>query len=72
MKRQRTDAPDDPTDPSTPDPDHPTHCDRCGTTEGDPHTWTCSVENHSRRYFCVRCARDNLRSIEGRLDSPWW
>ncbi|MGW7066461.1 hypothetical protein ACWGII_04880 [Streptomyces sp. NPDC054855] len=48
-------------------------CSRCGTVaEGAPPTWTCSVENGARRYFCDTCARENLRAIEGRLDSAWW
>ncbi|MGW2230854.1 hypothetical protein [Streptomyces formicae] len=48
-------------------------CSRCGTVaEGAPPTWTCSVENGSRHYFCDSCARDNIRAIEGRLDSSWW
>ncbi|MFF4826148.1 hypothetical protein [Streptomyces sp. NPDC001312] len=48
-------------------------CARCGTSaEGRPPTWTCSVENGARRYFCDACSRENLRSIEGRLDSAWW
>ncbi|MEU8889689.1 hypothetical protein [Streptomyces sp. NPDC048442] len=49
-------------------------CAQCGTPAqgGAPPTWTCSVENGSRRYFCVDCARANLRAIEGRLDSSWW
>ncbi|MGW4028041.1 hypothetical protein ACWEFL_01785 [Streptomyces sp. NPDC004838] len=48
-------------------------CSRCGrTAEGTPLTWTCSVENGNRRYFCDDCARANIRAIEGRLDSPWW
>ncbi|MEU7382538.1 MULTISPECIES: hypothetical protein [unclassified Streptomyces] len=48
-------------------------CARCGTpAEGLPPTWTCSVENGTRRYFCDACSRENLRSIEGRLDSTWW
>ncbi|RSS61516.1 hypothetical protein [Streptomyces sp. WAC06614] len=49
-------------------------CARCGTPapEGPPPTWTCSVENGARQYFCVDCARANLRAIEGRLDSSWW
>ncbi|MGW7077510.1 hypothetical protein [Streptomyces sp. NPDC054866] len=47
------------------------HC--CGKiAEGAPPTWTCSVENGVRRYFCDSCARENLRAIEGRLDSTWW
>ncbi|MFD5129958.1 MULTISPECIES: hypothetical protein [Streptomyces] len=52
-------------------------CARCGTsadalTAGPPLTWTCSVEDGVRRYFCETCSRENLRSIEGRLDSDWW
>ncbi len=48
-------------------------CSRCGkVAEGTPPTWTCSVENGVRRYFCDACARDNIRAIEGRLDSDWW
>ncbi|GAA2659882.1 hypothetical protein [Streptomyces lunalinharesii] len=50
-----------------------TECTRCGAVaEGTPPTWTCSVENGERRYFCDRCARDHIRAIEGRLDSSWW
>ncbi|NGO77507.1 hypothetical protein G6045_17830 [Streptomyces sp. YC504] len=48
-------------------------CARCGTTADAPRpTWTCSVENGSRRYFCDDCSREHLRAIEGRLDSSWW
>ncbi|WP_037686594.1 hypothetical protein [Streptomyces aureocirculatus] len=48
-------------------------CSRCGAVaDGWPPTWTCSVENGVRHYFCDVCARDNIRSIEGRLDSSWW
>ncbi|MFF0597492.1 hypothetical protein [Streptomyces antibioticus] len=49
-------------------------CDRCGTRAGDPPpvTWTCSVEHGIRRHYCETCSRDNLRAIEGRLDSEWW
>ncbi|MFJ7202252.1 hypothetical protein ACIQWR_01755 [Streptomyces sp. NPDC098789] len=52
----------------------PVTCARCGarSPEGAPPTWTCSVENGSRQYFCHDCARANLRAIEGRLDSSWW
>ncbi|WP_328469005.1 hypothetical protein [Streptomyces sp. NBC_00448] len=50
-----------------------TACGRCGATaQGLPLTWTCSVENGRRVYFCDTCAREHLRSIEGRLDSAWW
>ncbi|MBB6076779.1 hypothetical protein [Streptomyces paradoxus] len=52
-------------------------CARCGTsadvlTEGPPLTWTYSVENGVRHHYCESCSRENLRSIEGRLDSDWW
>ncbi|MGW1377323.1 hypothetical protein ACWD6P_24070 [Streptomyces sp. NPDC002446] len=50
-----------------------TVCAGCGAVaEGTPPTWTCSVENGERRYFCDNCARENIRAIEGRLDSSWW
>ncbi|MDN3026615.1 hypothetical protein [Streptomyces sp. S.PB5] len=48
-------------------------CARCGIAADGPRpTWTCSVENGVRQYFCDTCSRDNLRAIEGRLDSAWW
>ncbi|WDV54388.1 hypothetical protein PV963_30530 [Streptomyces coeruleorubidus] len=63
-------------DGSAADP-QPLVCDRCGTSagalaDGPPLTWTCSVENGVRRHFCESCSRENLRAIEGRLDSDWW
>ncbi|MEV7075888.1 hypothetical protein ACIQJT_22725 [Streptomyces sp. NPDC091972] len=55
------------------DEPEPLVCARCGTrAEGSQPTWTCSVENGVRQYFCDTCARENLRAIEGRLDSAWW
>ncbi|WP_369036322.1 MULTISPECIES: hypothetical protein [Streptomyces] len=52
---------------------HTVVCAHCGTqAEGPPLTWTCSVENGTRHYLCDTCARQNLRAIEGRLDSAWW
>ncbi|MGW2742573.1 hypothetical protein [Streptomyces sp. NPDC001450] len=58
---------------STTEP-RPLVCARCGTPAGGsrPVTWTCSVENGIRQYFCDVCSRENLRAIEGRLDSSWW
>ncbi|ULR53251.1 hypothetical protein [Streptomyces deccanensis] len=48
-------------------------CARCGITAEAPRPlWICSVENGARHYFCETCARQNLRAIEGRLDSAWW
>jgi len=37
-----------------------------------PLTWVTSVEAGRRRVYCARCARENLRAIEGKLDSAWW
>ncbi|MFI1969279.1 hypothetical protein BLA24_25090 [Streptomyces cinnamoneus] len=62
-------------DPEATETAEPLTCARCGTRAPGgtpPPTWTCSVENGSRRYFCDDCARANLRAIEGRLDSSWW
>ncbi|WP_020119793.1 hypothetical protein [Streptomyces canus] len=51
----------------------PLVCARCGMrAKGSQPTWTCSLENGVRQYFCDTCSRENLRSIEGRLDSAWW
>ncbi|MGW3117268.1 hypothetical protein ACWDBW_08975 [Streptomyces sp. NPDC001107] len=51
----------------------PLMCGRCGArAEGPQPTWTCSVESGVRQYFCDDCSRENLRAIEGRLDSAWW
>ncbi|MBT2472860.1 hypothetical protein J7E97_34685 [Streptomyces sp. ISL-66] len=61
--------------PAPPGPEAPpVVCARCGAQSpaGAPPTWTCSVENGTRQYFCVDCARANLRAIESRLDSAWW
>jgi len=50
-----------------------TVCAGCGkVAQGPAVTWVFSVENGRRRYFCDTCARENLRAIEGRLDSPAW
>ncbi|MGI5470758.1 hypothetical protein [Streptomyces sp. CA-132043] len=54
-------------------PEETTVCALCGAVaDGTPPTWTCSVENGTRRYFCETCARTHLRAIESRLDSAWW
>jgi hypothetical protein len=37
-----------------------------------PLTWVISVEDGRRLLYCDLCARDNLRSIEGKLDSVHW
>lgn len=30
------------------------------------------MEHGVRRFFCDTCSRENLRAIEGRLDTSWW
>ncbi len=50
-------------------------CDRCGVTvpgDAPPLTWVVSVERSGTRRYCESCARENVRGIEGRLDSEWW
>ena len=48
-------------------------CAHCGTTADElPMTWVSSVERDRTLYYCDRCVRDNLRSIEARLDNSWW
>nr|WP_106959987.1 hypothetical protein [Streptomyces purpureus] len=60
-------------DARTPEESKSIACARCGRVADTlPVTWTCSVENGRREYFCEACARANIRAIEGRLDSSWW
>ena len=50
-------------------------CAGCGTAaEGDdvPLGWVSSVEADRTLHYCERCARENLRAIEARLDPVWW
>jgi hypothetical protein len=50
-------------------------CDFCGTTaEGDdpPLTWSTAMERGRPKLYCDRCSRDNLRAMEGKLDSDFW
>jgi DNA-directed RNA polymerase subunit RPC12/RpoP len=48
-------------------------CARCGlTVEELPLSWSTSVERGRTIYYCDRCSRENVRSIEGRLDPEWW
>lgn len=50
-------------------------CDLCGRQETDPVralAWTTAVERGVRKTFCLECSRDNLRAMEGKLDSEWW
>jgi transposase len=49
-------------------------CSACGTTvEGDPPlTWSTSTGPRGRTVVCDRCTRDNVRSIEAKLEQEWW
>ena len=48
-------------------------CAVCGTTADPlPATWSLQVGERGPQHLCDRCTRDNLRSIEGRLDEAWW
>jgi hypothetical protein len=48
-------------------------CALCDTVaETMPLTWTTSVERGRTLVYCDACSRDNVRSIEGRLDAEWW
>jgi hypothetical protein len=51
----------------------PVTCVVCGTTVDElPVTWSMQVGERGQQWLCERCARDNIRSIEGKLDEAWW
>ena len=48
-------------------------CAACGRTEAErPSSWSLQVTERGRTWLCDGCTRENLRSIEGRLDEAWW
>ena len=50
-------------------------CDFCGRQEADEAkklAWSTSVENGRAKTFCESCSRENLRAMEGKLDSEYW
>ena len=52
-------------------------CARCGTTAEElPLTWSSETVRRGTEkqvvHYCDRCSRENVRSIEGRLDQEWW
>ncbi|MDQ3465158.1 MAG: hypothetical protein M3500_10785 [Actinomycetota bacterium] len=48
-------------------------CSVCGNTEEEPPvTWTSQASERDQQWLCESCTRENLRSIEGRLDEAWW
>lgn len=51
----------------------PATCDACGTPVDDrPSTWSMQLGARGQRWLCEACTRENLRSIEGKLDEAWW
>ena len=50
-------------------------CDFCGRQEADDAqtlAWSTSVEGGRLKTFCDSCSRENLRAMEGKLDSEYW
>lgn len=49
-------------------------CMTCGTIapRSEPIGWSRQADVRGPQWLCERCTRDNLRSIEGRLDQEWW
>jgi hypothetical protein len=47
-------------------------CSSCGITAETPLGWTTDLADGAAQHLCDRCSRENLRSIEGRLDQAWW
>jgi hypothetical protein len=49
-------------------------CTACGATAPGPApvAWSAAVEDGRRVWTCDACAREHLRSIEGKLDRSWW
>jgi hypothetical protein len=53
----------------------PVICATCGAvaaSDPPPLTWSAGIERGRRLWACERCMRENIRSIEGKLDSAWW
>lgn len=54
----------------------PVVCATCGTpapdVESERFAWSLAVERGRSVWTCPRCARDNLRSIEAKLEQDWW
>ena len=53
-------------------------CSACGTTARPEHvaaarlTWSRGTDAGRTTWTCERCSRENLRSIESKLDPVWW
>jgi hypothetical protein len=52
-----------------------TGCAVCATpspSEPPPFTWSAAMAGGRREWTCERCSRENIRSIEGKLDAAYW
>ncbi|KRF48496.1 hypothetical protein ASH01_02020 [Terrabacter sp. Soil811] len=53
-------------------------CSGCGTTPRPEDrsaarlTWSRGADAGRTTWTCERCSRENLRSIESKLDPVWW
>lgn len=49
-------------------------CAVCGRTvpEPAPITWSVATGSRGVTRTCDTCTRENVRSIEGKLDEEWW
>lgn len=51
----------------------PATCSHCGTmVEDRPATWSLDIGARGAQWICESCTRQNIRSIEGKLDDAWW
>jgi predicted RNA-binding Zn-ribbon protein involved in translation (DUF1610 family) len=51
-------------------------CVVCGTvadSDADvPLGWSMSTSDRGKVFTCPQCVRENVRSIEAKLDEAWW
>ena len=51
-------------------------CVVCGAVaDGDADVqlgWSMSTSDRGKVFTCPRCVRENVRSIEAKLDEAWW
>jgi ribosomal protein S27E len=60
-------------EPRAPEPDDAVTCALCGATEPSlPLGWSTALERGRRVVHCESCSRENVRSMESKLDPEWW
>ena len=48
-------------------------CAGCGAASASlPLGWSTQTSAGGLEHLCDRCTRDNVRSIEAKLDEAWW